>query len=170
MSLAPISLRQQFPRQIIVSTALLLSTVLLLMGLFLPVITLEELVFWKHTFSVTTGIQSLFQEGHAILALIIFLFSVIFPLFKLIVLFQIWFTALNEKQRKLYIHWLGVLGKWSMLDVFVVAVTIVVTKISSFAKAEAQIGIYFFGCSIMIAMVLTEHIDRLLKRHAHLLR
>ena len=157
------SLREQHPGKIMIPIALACSALLLVLGLFLPIITLKELVFWKHTFSVLTGIQSLFQEGHFILGLIIFLFSVLFPITKLIVLFQIWFSRLDDKQRKFYVHWLGVLGKWSMLDVFVIAVTIVITKISSFAKAEPRVGLYLFGVSIVLAMIITETIDRLMR-------
>jgi paraquat-inducible protein A len=65
------------------------------------------------------------------------------------------------------VHWLGVLGKWSMLDVFVVAITIVITKISSFAKAEARLGLYFFGASIMLAMLATGWIERIMKKNPH---
>ena len=56
----------------------------------------------------------------------------------------------------------GLLGKWSMLDVFVIAVTIVVTKISRFAEAEARLGIYFFGASILLTMFTTERIESLI--------
>jgi len=51
-----------------------------------------------------------------------------------------------------------------MLDVFVVAVMIVVAKISKLASAEAHIGIYFFGGSIALAMLATMEMDKLLKK------
>lgn len=138
------------------------SAVLLICGLLFPAITLKELVFWKHTFSVLTGIQSLFAEGHHILGLIIILFSIIFPLFKLGVLFTVWFKSLGHEQRKSLLYWLGVLGKWSMLDVFVVAITIVITKISNFAKAQPEPGIYYFAVSVILAMLVTERMERLI--------
>ncbi|OGX08929.1 MAG: hypothetical protein A2Z88_02045 [Omnitrophica WOR_2 bacterium GWA2_47_8] len=143
---------------------LLTSAVLLFFGLFLPVITLKELVFWTHTFSVLTGITSLFHEKQYFLGVIIFFFSIVFPIFKLAILAIIWFSKLVEEQRASFLYWLGVLGKWSMLDVFVIAVTIVVTKISTFAEAQAETGIYFFGGSILLAMLITERIERLLRQ------
>ena len=151
-------------RKIDIPLFLSASFVLLILGLFLPVITLRELVFWKSTFSVISGIQNLFEERYFFLALIILLFSVIFPIFKLVVLSMIWFSSLAQNQRERYIHWLAVLGKWSMLDVFVVAVTIVITKISGLVEAEARIGIYFFGSSILLAMLVTERIERLIRQ------
>ncbi len=158
-----ISLLRAYPRCWDVPLVLLTSIVLLILGLCLPVITLKELVFWKTTFSVWAGIVSLFQERHYFLSSIIFLFSIIFPIGKLTVLLNLWFVPMPQPRRKFFIHWLSVLGKWSMLDVFVVAVMIVITKISGFASADARIGIYFFGASILLSLLVTERIERLMK-------
>ena len=98
--------------------------------------------------------------------MIILLFSIIFPVGKLLILFAVWFLPLAEHRRAGCLTWLGILGKWSMLDVFVVAITIVITKISKFAEAEARPGIYFFTISILLAMLVTERIDRIGKRNA----
>jgi len=160
----PQALQKNDPKNFLIPLALLAATLFLGMGLFLPVITLRELVFWKTTFSVVSGIQSLYEEKHYVLACIIFFFSLVFPIFKLVVLCRIWFTRLGDQKRKSYLNWLGILGKWSMLDVFVVAVMIVVTKISGLAKAEARLGIYFFAVSILLAMILTEYFERLIKK------
>jgi len=40
---------------------------------------------------------------------------------------------------------------------------IIITKISKFARAEARIGIYFFGASILLAMITTAKVNALLK-------
>lgn len=158
------SLKNLYPKNFIIPIALLAATVLLILGLILPVMTLKELVFWKKTFSVLTGIQNLFLEEHYILAVIILLFSVAFPIFKLTTLTTLWFFEMPEVRRQTLVHWLSALGKWSMLDVFVVAVMIVITKISGLASAEPRVGIYLFGLSVAITMVVTETIERLLKR------
>jgi len=76
------SLKNIYPRNFLIPLALLTAVILLILGLVLPVMTLKQLAFWKNTFSVLTGIQSLFVEKHCILAGIILLFSVIFPIFK----------------------------------------------------------------------------------------
>ena len=158
------SLRQIYPRHYDVPVLILASLATLSEGLFLPVITLKEMVFWKHTFSVLTGIVSLVTEKHYILAVIIFLFSVIFPIFKLFMLLTIWFKKLTDEERGVYIHWLSGLGKWSMLDVFVVAMTIVIAKISGFASAKPETGIYFFATSILLAMIVTMRMEHLVHK------
>jgi len=156
------SLQQTHTKRIDIPLLLVTSLILLIAGLFLPVIDLKEMVFWKSSFSVTSGISNLFKEGYYILGIIILFFSIVFPIFKLTVLSMIWFSKLTDETRNNYLYWLGLLGKWSMLDVFVIAVTIVITKISRFAEAEPKMGLYFFGTSILIAMITTELISKLI--------
>ena len=158
------TLRQLYPRHYDIPLLIFVSFVFLLLGLFLPVITLKELVFWKHTFSVLTGIVSLVSEKHYVLAVIIFVFSVIFPIFKLFMLMLIWFKKMTGEEREVYIQWLSGLGKWSMLDVFVVAITIVIAKISGFASARPEPGIYFFGGSVLLGMFVMMRLEKLVKK------
>jgi len=155
------SLHQSFTGKNYIPILLSLAFLFLVLGLFLPAIHLKELIFFHSTFSVITGISSMFSEGHYILASVIILFSIVFPLFKLFVLNFIWFFRMEDNKRDRFLHWLGLLGKWSMLDVFVVAVMIVITKISKFADAEPKIGIYLFCASIIITMFSTEKIVKL---------
>ena len=48
-----------------------------------------------------------------------------------------------------------------MLDVFVVAITIVITKISGLVEAEAHVGIYVFAVSVILSMIATMRIEKL---------
>lgn len=130
----------------------------------LPVLTFEEFVFWKHTFSVLTGIQSLLEGGNVVLAAILFFFSVVFPFTKLVTLGILWYGSFPDKVRTRILFWLEALGRWSMLDVFVIAVTIVIAKSSKFVKAEAHVGIYVFALSVMLAMLVTSRVERLARR------
>lgn len=147
-------------QRIYIPLGLAAAFVLLILGLFLPVMHLKELVIFKSTFSVVTGIQGLFHEGHYGLAIILFLFSVVFPIFKLAALCALWSGKMVARKRERFLHWLAVLGKWSMLDVFVVAVTIVITKISKLAAAEPRAGIYFFCASVVLTMFITGKITK----------
>ena len=74
------------------------------------------------------------------------------------------FAALNgkrvDRRRHRYVHWLSVLGKWSMLDVFVVAVLIASVKLGSIASIEIHYGLYVFAASVILMMVATHLIHR----------
>jgi len=161
----PGTLSHRYSNKLDIPIILIVSAVLLVFGLFLPVISLKELIFFKSTFSVLTGIVMMFHEGFPILGAIIFLFSVCFPILKISLLLYIWFFRVPDERRSFIAYWLGILGKWSMLDVFIVALTIIITKISHLVSAEARIGIYFFGGSILLVMIGAERIDHLLKKH-----
>ncbi|MBI3315438.1 MAG: paraquat-inducible protein A [Candidatus Omnitrophica bacterium] len=157
-------LSEKYPHHLEVPLLLSAAALSLGFGLVVPIITLRELVFWKHTFSVLTGIQSLYQEKYYFLALVIFVFSVIFPVGKLTALTVVWYLRISQAARLRLVGWLGVFGKWSMLDVFVAAVTIVITKVSGLIEAEPRPGIYIFAFSIILSMLATMRIEQLNKR------
>ena len=66
----------------------------------------------------------------------------------------LWFDRVKTKDRKRLFEALEHLGKWSMMDVFVVALVVVIAKISALADAHARYGIYFFGASILLSMAV----------------
>lgn len=160
----PRSLRQLYPKRVDVVLLILISVVLFFIGLQLPVLTVQKL--WeKNTFSILTGIENLWEENNRSLAVIVFFFSVIFPIVKLGALLAMWFVNMTDRQRKWILYSLEVLGRWSMLDVFVVAVIIVSVKLGVLATAKAEIGIYYFGAAILSAMMVTTLVSHL-ARHS----
>lgn len=157
------SLNDLYPKRFDIGLLIIASTVLLLIGYYLPILTVRKL--WEtNTFSILTGIVSLWKEKYFFLAGIIFFFSIIFPTVKLLSLSIIWFVRLTQKQRERMLRYLLLLGKWSMLDVFIVAVTIVTIKLGVLASARAHNGIYCFGLSILLAMVVTSLENNLAQR------
>lgn len=143
---------------------LLAAASLLIKGLFMPILTFKEMLWFKTTFSVFSGIQNLWQQKQPILALIILIFSIIFPTVKLFALLGLWFVKLPNQRRIVIINRLELLGKWSMLDVFVVAVTVVTVKLGFMIKAEPRIGIYIFASSILLTMLAMAWLNRLVYR------
>ena len=158
-------LYKRMPHHYEVPVLLVCAVVSLVKGLTLPTLSMKELVFWRHDFSVLTGIQSLYQEKYYFLAGLIFFFSVVFPAIKLLTLTCVWFAPISERTRSACLRCVELLGKWSMLDVFVVAVTVVITKMSGLIKAEPHIGIYVFAFSVLLSMLTAFTISRLSKKH-----
>jgi paraquat-inducible protein A len=160
----PKSLRQQYPRRIEVPLLILLSFVLLLIALSMPLMKVEKMVLWKNEYSVVAGVQGLWEQGQYVLATILFFFSIVFPMCKLAMLGFLWFIRLAEQRRQAVLHWLGVLGKWSMLDVFVVAILIVLVKLGPLAKVQPQRGIYWFAAAIFLSMITSMYVDSLARK------
>ena len=157
------SLLQTYPKRLDIVLLLLVSSWLLFMGLRLPVLTIQQM-WMKNTFSVLTGIENLYQEKQVFLACIVFFFSIVFPIIKLTALIAIWFIRMRDEKRQRLLYLLSALGKWSMLDVFVVAVIIVTVKLGVLVKATPEPGIYYFGMSILLAMAATALEERLAKK------
>jgi paraquat-inducible protein A len=160
----PQALRNRYPRRIEVPLLILSSFVLLLIALSMPLMTVEKMVFWKNEYSVIAGVRGLWEQQQYILAIILFFFSLVFPLVKLAALAFLWFVPLGEKNRQAVLRWLGILGKWSMLDVFVVAILIVLVKLGPLAKVQPQRGVYWFAAAIFLSMITSMYVDNLAQK------
>lgn len=157
------SLQERNPKRIDIVILIILSIVLLIIGLTLPILTVRKL--WEsNTYSIITGVQNLWQTKYYALAVIIFTFSIIFPIAKLLSLSAVWFVRLKDEQRKELVLLMEIFGKWSMLDVFVTAIMIVWVKLGALASAKAENGIYFFAASVLLTMVLSSLQSSLVKR------
>lgn len=163
------SLRDLYPARWDVVALLLTAFTVLIAGLSLPILTVEKTVFWRHWenhYSVFVGVAELAKHGDWLLAVILFFFSMVFPFVKLLALAILWFRKLADTQRKWVLHWLGLLGKWSMLDVFAVAILVVAAKLRSLTTVQPRIGVYLFGLAILLSMLTTMHVERLARRGA----
>jgi paraquat-inducible protein A len=74
----------------------------------------------------------------------------VFPCVKLGLLAVIWLERAHDLARVRRLHrWVESLGKWSMLDVFVVAILIVAMKSAGVADLHIGIGLYLFTFSVI---------------------
>jgi paraquat-inducible protein A len=139
---------------------LLGALVLLGFGLFLPAVTVEQFFIFDSTKSVAGSIAALFAQGHILLGLIVALFSLVFPLTKLVLSFRIWVArdpASPGVQRAL--RWTVKLGRWSMLDVFMAALVVAILTLGMIASVEAHVGLYIFGGAIVLAMLGAHRLE-----------
>ncbi len=58
------------------------------------------------------------------------------------------------------VGWLGLLGKWLVVDVFVVAILVVVLKLGALASVTVQPGLYLFAVAAIGSMVLAQWVSR----------
>ncbi|MBC8048597.1 MAG: paraquat-inducible protein A [Chitinophagales bacterium] len=137
------------------ATLILAATACLALGLTFPVIRLDYLYFWTDTYSLTGIVRQLFDAGEFFLAAIIFVFSILFPAFKLAYLLIVYMSpghhhqGLKGRERK-RLDWLG---KWSMLDVLVLALIVFYAKTMHLTNATTLSGIYLFAASVILTMI-----------------
>ena len=128
-------------------------------GLVSPIITLKKFVLIENTFSVLSGTLELLNEGQLFLFIIITGFSVLLPILKILVLNRLLSTKENNDEKlDKYLHWMHLYGKWSMLDVFVVAVLVVAVKLGAIASVEMRFGLYSFATAVVLTMYVTARV------------
>ncbi|TWS97083.1 paraquat-inducible protein A [Reyranella sp. CPCC 100927] len=153
------SLADRFPRRtIVLAVVWVIAIGLLVAGLVLPAVRVTRLRLVDETLSVLSGIGDLWQGGSWPLAIVLALFSVAFPIAKLVLAAWLWFAPHGRHQA---LHALaGGAGKWSMLDVLVVAVVVASLQGGFLVRLRPEIGIYLFGASTLITNLITWLIER----------
>lgn len=124
----------------------------------LPFMTIE-MYGNKNEATIWSGIMSLSDSGSWFLALVVFVASMFVPFFKLVALFYL--SLIPHKPRfkryhaKLY-HLIEVIGPWSMLDIFLVAVLMTIFKFGSLAQATAGPGSIMFLLVVIFTMLASR--------------
>jgi paraquat-inducible protein A len=141
---------------------LALTAVLLLVGLSAPMLTIEQFLFIKSSFSVLSGTWQLLLQGQYLLFLLIAGFSIVLPTLKLLVLLRLTGAAIQHDSRlPRYLKLMHDYGRWSMLDVFVVAVLVVTVKLGAIAQVQIHYGLYAFCAAVLLTLFITARISRL---------
>lgn len=163
MTLKMKSLIEYFPKQaIIINLLLLLALATLIIGITAPLLTLIKFSFLENTVSLLSTVQQLYTEKEWFLFIIIALFSLCVPIIKitsLLLILNVSYSLDSFLDKTLRV--IETIGKWSMLDVFVVALLLVSVKLGALAKVEVHYGLYSFAASVLLTMGLSYWIHRL---------
>jgi paraquat-inducible protein A len=131
-------------------------------GLVMPLMTVEKVFVFVDTHSIASIMLTLIAESEWVLFALIFLFSVVMPVVKFDQLYRVWFrfdvsgASVDKAQKRI-----DAVSKWSMGDVFVVAVIVVIFKTSGvLADARIEPGLYVFAASVVGSMAVTVMLRR----------
>ncbi len=140
---------------------------LLVAGWTLPIMTVHKLVFFAEEVSILTGARQLWDNGNTFLCVVVLSFSVVFPALKMLVALTLWYGA-DSRGSDLagLLGWLETFGRWSMLDVFVVALTIVAIQISIVSDVTTHAGLYVFTAAVVLSMAGVRRLVVLARRAA----
>lgn len=134
-------------------------------GIFFPFFHVTKFWLFNDAVSVVGGIITLFHEGEYFLFTVLTLFTLVFPCVKLGLLAIIWLERDHDLARVQRLHrWVESLGKWSMLDVFVVAILIVAMKSAGVADIHIGSGLYLFTFSVIATQFASVWVAGLLER------
>jgi hypothetical protein len=122
---------------------------------------------FESTRSLLETMSELISHGHAVVGLLIGIFGVIIPLIKIILTLTASFlNSQEDKDRLLNIS--GLLSKWSMSDVFVMAIIVAFMAINANEQAintvqmNAQLGpgFYYFAAYCLLAIIAGQLLAR----------
>ncbi|MBF7071824.1 paraquat-inducible protein A [Glaciecola sp. MH2013] len=136
----------------------LIATLLFFPGILMPMFSLNmelagalsgasmgaELV--NKELSIIGTVAELLHESRYLVALLIFAFSVLIPIFKTSIVFIVYFSKNLQFQKKLA-RFVASIGKWSMADVFVVAIFLAVMS-TNHAQSKEEYELSFLGMSV----------------------
>lgn len=144
--------------------ALLIAAALLYIPANLLPIMETSSLFGAEKDTILSGIVYFWTSGSQGLAALIFLVSIVVPMLKLGTLS---FLAISIHRRssgglhqrgKLF-RLVEVVGRWSMLDVFVVALMVGLVQFGSLAAIEAGPGAAAFGTVVVLTMLAARSFD-----------
>ncbi|NJM33466.1 MAG: paraquat-inducible protein A [Rhodomicrobium sp.] len=148
-------------RSFLLGVLILAATVCLVLGLTLPIMRLTRFYVWTDVHSLLSVVRELYYSGEYLLAAIICIFSVLFPFVKLLYLLALYSVRqVSTRAPKRWLKRLGWLGKWSMLDVLVLALLIFYAKSTNLADATSMPGVYLFAAAVILTMIATAIIER----------
>jgi len=118
----------------------------------------------KHVNTILGGVVLLIKLGSIPVAAVIFIASVIVPLAKLVAMYYLVWSVANRpdyghRQRTRMYRVAELIGKWSMIDVFVVTILVALVHLSGLMVVRPGIAAYSFAGVVLLTMLAAEFFD-----------
>lgn len=139
-------------------------------GVTLPILEVTKLFLWEDEIVIWRATFQVFREGSAILGAILLLFTLVLPVMKLASTGHALAALARARtaQATRGLAWIERFGKWSMLDVFVIAVAVFAAKSGWQAEATVRPGLYCFAGFALLSSGLALRVKQLAHRAAAL--
>ncbi len=142
---------------------LLAALVLYIPANYLPIMTVTELGR-SQSDTIISGVIFLFESDQWVLALLIFFASVVVPILKCMtlgfLLFTVYFKSRwRPKDRTRLYRLTEKIGRWSMVDIYVVTMLVALVQLGAVARIEAELGAVFFGAVVVLTMLSANAFD-----------
>jgi len=159
---APLHLRKNASIQR--TLALLLTSCILYIPANLYPIMITEQLGTAEGSTILGGVILLIHHGAIPVALVIFLFSVMVPVGKLMAMFYLVWTVkrhspVSARQRTTMYQITEFVGKWSMVDVFVVAILVALVHLGGLLSIRPGIAALCFAGVVIVTMLAAESFD-----------
>ncbi|GAC1320992.1 MAG: paraquat-inducible protein A [Collimonas sp.] len=158
------ALHQRKPDSIRRSWAFLIAACIMYIPANLMPVMITKTLLGVQEDTIMSGVIYFWVSGAWELAAIIFIASFLVPLFKLASLILLTLTAQKRsrwrrlERAKLY-RLVEIIGRWSMLDVFVVSLLAGLVQIEGFARITAGFGVLAFASVVVLTMLAALSFD-----------
>jgi len=153
------------PRNIVALVLILVSYAILIPGLIQPLITIsasfsflgQTTELFRETRSIVQTIRSLHESGDDFVAGLIFLFGIIVPGVKAVLLGFVLLARQARWKQGIY-RFVRSISKWAMVDVFVVAIYVAFMAANAMDALDAQIevGFYYFVGYCLVSLLALQ--------------
>jgi len=157
-------LHRRIPRSLSRTWAFLVAAVMLyLPANLLPIMHVTSLG-QQRSDTIVSGVEYLLAHGMWPLALIVFVASVLVPLVKMVILVYLLVSVQRRSaarpfdRLRLY-RFTEFVGRWSMVDVFVVTILVALVHLGNLAMIEAAPGALFFAGVVVLTMLAAKTFD-----------
>ncbi|WP_211461384.1 paraquat-inducible protein A [Collimonas silvisoli] len=130
----------------------------------LPMMTTQSIILGTSHDTILSGIVHLWISGSKALAILVLIASVVVPLLKMMaltmLLLAVHFRSIRRirQQTQLY-RLLEVIGRWSMLDIFVVAMLAALVRAGKLATITPGPGTLAFAAVVVLTMLASLSFD-----------
>ncbi|KAF0861833.1 paraquat-inducible protein A [Pseudomonas sp. LD120] len=158
------SVHPRRPNSILRTWALLLTAAILYIPAnVLPIMTVSSLGQGEPS-TIMSGVIQLVQHGMFPIAAVVFVASILVPTFKLVGIALLLFSVqrhqpLSARQRIIMYRFIEFIGRWSMLDIFVIAILVAVVNFGRLASIEANLGAVAFASVVILTMLAAVTFD-----------
>lgn len=142
------------------AAAALAGLVLFPLAISLPVLSIERFGAVREA-SIWSGSLALLAHGEVLVGAVVFLCSVVLPLVKLAALLVLsgWREGLRPRSRVHTHRLVELAGRWGMLDVLLVAVTVAWVKIGDLVEVRPGPGAVAFTACVVASLLASAWFD-----------
>lgn len=156
--------RKRIKNSLQVSFALVISAILLYIpAMVYPMMEITQLGINIES-TILEGVISFLEYESYFIAFVIFTASVIIPLIKLVGLLLIFIslkvnTKMSNKTKILIFKFVEAIGKWSMIDIYVVAILASVVQMDELFNIKGGIAATSFALVVVLTMIAAHRFD-----------
>jgi paraquat-inducible protein A len=122
-------------------------------AILLPILEIERLGR-HHQSSLLVGTIDLLREGSWFVGIVVLLFSIVFPLVKILLLLELsWLGVLHRKHKALTYRIMEHAGKWSMMDVMLLAFLVMLVKLGTLVEFHFGPAVWAFVLCVALSML-----------------